>query len=141
MYLTNIIIFGISFVIECKNKLFLFTADCHSQDIVEGLNACFENRKKFWYVDAPHHGSKDNKFKTLLEYCEEIENLVVSSNHKLHPSEDFLGVLEKDQRSKTPKIKKIYFNYETSQSKNFFDILGKPKNIFQNKSKVFFDVK
>jgi len=117
--LTNINIFGISFVIECKNKLFLFTAYCHSQDIVEGLKECFENRKKFWYVDAPHHGSKDNKFKTLLDYCEEIENLVVSSNHKLRPSEDFLGVLEKDQRSKTPKIKKIYFNYETSQSKNF----------------------
>ena len=136
--LTNINIFGISFVIKCQGKLFLFTADCHSKDIVDGLEEHFENQKKFWYVDAPHHGSQDNHFKLLLDYCEKIENLVVSSNHKSRPSKIFLSVLKGDQESDTPKIKKIYFNYETKQSKKFVDELEKNKsNIVQNTSKVF----
>ena len=136
--LTNINIFGISFVIKCQGKLFLFTADCHSKDIVEGLEKHFTNQKKFWYVDAPHHGSQDNDFGLLLNHCEEIENLVVSSNHKHRPSESFLSVLKKDQESDTPKIKKIHFNYETKQSGEFVNNSAKNKsNIVQNKSKVF----
>eukprot|EP01080_Neovahlkampfia_damariscottae_P010829 gene10829-3450_t len=142
--LTNINIFGISFVIKCQKKLFLFTADCHSRDIVEGLDKYFKDEKKFFYVDAPHHGSKKNDFKLLLDHCEEIENLVVSSNHKLRPSKDFLDVLKDDQKAKSPKIKKIYFNYKTEQSKKFVADLKQnsidTSNIVQNTSN-FFDVK
>eukprot|EP01080_Neovahlkampfia_damariscottae_P012911 gene12911-7423_t len=138
--LTNINIFGISFVIKCENKLFLFTADCHSKDIVEGLDKYFKGQKKFWYVDAPHHGSQENDFGSLLKYCEEIENLVISSNHQDRPSESFLEVLKKDQKLESPKIKKIYFNYGTKQSEKFVESLGHPSNIFQNKLNCF-DVK
>eukprot|EP01080_Neovahlkampfia_damariscottae_P013100 gene13100-8517_t len=41
--LTNINIFGISFVIKCEKKLFLFTADFHSRDTVEGLDKYFKD--------------------------------------------------------------------------------------------------
>eukprot|EP01080_Neovahlkampfia_damariscottae_P011358 gene11358-4526_t len=100
--ITDINLFGMSFVIRAREKNYLFTGDCHSQDIADVLKK--KNLKDFYYVDAPHHGSDHNQFHLLLEEIDSIENLVVSCNWKVISSQ-FLDTLRD-----TKKIKTVYFN-------------------------------
>jgi hypothetical protein len=103
--ITNINIFGISIIINCKDRQYLFTADCHSCDIIRELQLKIINnnlQKNFFYMDAPHHGSDENGFEAFYDYLKnnsfKIKHFVVSSDNDLRPGVNFLKKLEEDRR-------------------------------------------
>ena len=108
--ITDINTFGICLLITCEEKYYLFTADCDARDIVKSLEANYSTVKRVYYVDAPHHGSKNNHSNVLFDYLEEL-HLVVSTNGKSHghPDSEFLT----DVVDYRKKIKNIHFNYNS----------------------------
>eukprot|EP01080_Neovahlkampfia_damariscottae_P010235 gene10235-2655_t len=120
--ITNINIFGITVLIECNNNQYLFTADCHSRDIVGALEKI--SQKNFFCVDAPHHGSDKNEFNYFYNYLSDnnytVEHFVISSLDESRPGKNFLKILKNDRKidGKKPIFKNIHFNYSNGQQKN-----------------------
>lgn len=77
---------SIAFIMEYKNKSFLFLADAHPSVVIEGLNKFGYNRDNLLNVEfmkVSHHGSMYNTNKELLEIIK-TNNYLISSNATKH---------------------------------------------------------
>lgn len=77
---------SIAFIMEYKDKSFLFLADAHPSVIIEGLNKLKYNKENplsVEFMKVSHHGSMYNTNKELLEIVK-TDNYLISSNATKH---------------------------------------------------------
>lgn len=102
---------SIAFVMEYKNKSFLFLGDAHPSVVIEGLNKFGKNKHNQLNVElmkVSHHGSKFNTNKELLEIVK-TNNYLISSNATKHglPNKRTIARIIKNNPNAL-----IYFNYD-----------------------------
>jgi len=107
---------SISFILEYKNKKFLFLADAHEDIILERLEK-YEKEQgllEFEAVKISHHGSIKNNFKWIKKV--KAKKYLISTNGEVcgHPSLEMLKKIM--QCNNEQKI--FYFNYSTEISKS-----------------------
>lgn len=124
---------SIAIVIEFNNQKLLFLGDSSPIDIEKTLeNYISENSNKFEIVKVPHHGSKNNMSKTIIEAIE-CEKFLISTNgakHKHPDAETIAKILYCENKN-------IYLNYKPKQLIEQFLLMGKDisKNIvFENEN-------
>ncbi|PFD01863.1 hypothetical protein CN995_10150 [Bacillus cereus] len=104
---------SISFIIEYQGKRLLFLADAHPDLIYD--NICKLEEKYFDLIKLPHHGSKRNITRDLIENLSSELFLISTNGDKHgHPDFDSLARLLYYQRH---RLKTLVFNYETDTSK------------------------
>ncbi len=102
---------SIAFIMEYKNKSFLFLGDAHPTVVIEGLNKFGKNKDNQLTVElmkVSHHGSKFNTNKKLLEVVK-TNNYLISSNatkHGLPNKRTIARIIESNPNAF------IYFNYD-----------------------------
>ncbi|MDW8518268.1 MBL fold metallo-hydrolase [Priestia flexa] len=104
---------SISFIIEYQGKRLLFLADAHPDIIYDNISKLEE--KFFDLVKLPHHGSKRNITRDLIENLNS-ELFLISTNGDKHGHPDF-DALARILYYQRHRPKTLVFNYETSTSK------------------------
>ncbi|WP_078551318.1 MBL fold metallo-hydrolase [Bacillus alkalicellulosilyticus] len=107
---------SISFIIEYQSKRLLFLADAHPDIIYDNISKLEE--KYFDLVKLPHHGSKRNITRDLIEKLN-TEVFLISTNGDKHGHPDFDSLASLLYYQSHRPQKTLVFNYETNTSKIF----------------------
>lgn len=126
---------SISIVIEFNNQKLLFLGDSSPIDIEKTLEKYInENSNEFEIVKVPHHGSRNNMSKTIIEKID-CEKFLISTNgakYKHPDAETIAKILYCGDKKKT-----IYFNYKPKQLIQQFLLMGKDISeniVFENQN-------
>lgn len=127
---------SIAFIMEYKDKSFLFLGDAHPSVVIEGLNKFRKNKDDQLIVElmkVSHHGSKFNNSKELLEIIK-TDKYLISSNATKHglPNKRTIARIIKNNPNAF-----IYFNYDLKDTifsvqdwKDYKDFRSKMQNEF-----------
>lgn len=109
---------SISFLAECDKKKILFLADSDVNTIIKWMDGAGYETIEVDAVKLPHHGSKHNYNKALLEriYC---SNYLISTNGNKHGHPDLETLARIVKYSKKQPVN-IYINHDVPHIDNSF---------------------
>jgi len=128
---------SIAFILEYKNKNFLFLGDAHIDLIVDRLKELGyndNNRLNLEFVKLSHHGSCRNlnsDFLDLIE-CDKFIILTDGSKHN-HPNKEVLSKILTHYKRDIDKNIEFIYNYDNTRNILTSDEKRKYKTIFKNK--------
>ena len=101
---------SIAFILEYKDKKFLFLGDSDIKVINQSLNNLGLDKLKFDFIKLSHHGSKKNINKEFLDIVKTDTFIILTdgTRHR-HPDKETLALILKD-KNRAKNIKFI-FNY------------------------------
>jgi beta-lactamase superfamily II metal-dependent hydrolase len=111
---------SIAFILEHDGKRALLGADAHPSTLVASLKRFArmkgENRVRLDLCKLPHHGSRGNVTRDLIEAIESA-NYLVSTDGRTFGHPDDAALARIFQSSARPP--RIYFNYDTQRARNW----------------------
>ncbi|NHF58039.1 MBL fold metallo-hydrolase [Flavobacteriaceae bacterium TP-CH-4] len=123
---------SIAFIMQWKDKNFLFLADAYSSVVEDGLKVfTAEEKLKYELVKLAHHGSAGNMSADLIDKID-CQNFVISTNgdRHYHPHKRLLARLIDLKPNSN-----LYFNYYKKGSKpeifSKYDYQEYPFNVFE----------
>ncbi|MBN3409352.1 hypothetical protein CJF15_09355 [Clostridium botulinum] len=118
---------SISFIFSYKNRNIAFLGDAHAEDIVKGKNKFFKDRP-IHMIKLPHHGSKYNINKELIE-CMNAKKFIISTKGPIH-KETISRIIQNVDKPI------IYCNYEWWRKCSFFTNNDKKKYLNTGKLEI-----
>ncbi|MGK3722924.1 MBL fold metallo-hydrolase [Priestia megaterium] len=112
---------SITFILEFLNKRILFLADSSPSTLLRQLQALYpemspEQPLYFDAVKVSHHGSKRNTCSEFMKHISSERFIFSASGRYGHPHMETVSRILLNSSCTTAR--KLYFNYETSTSKN-----------------------
>jgi beta-lactamase superfamily II metal-dependent hydrolase len=127
---------SIAFILEYKNKKFLFLGDAHIDLIIDSLEKLgynSENRLELEFVKLSHHGSSKNLNSDFLDLIDTDRFVILTNGGRhQHPNKEVLSkIVTHHKRNRDEHIEFIY-NYE--HTRNIFtpDEKREYKIVFKN---------